>query len=150
VAKEFGVTQPTVVNIARAAGLPVGVQTPALREAVEANVLAARGKRAALAEQALDEAKWFLDTLHTPTVLYHFDAKMSEWNEHVIPQPVESAQQSKMIQFGIAVDKAMAIATYDSEGPTASKIAIISLVDQLRDEAGNRVEPIAEPFEDRV
>jgi hypothetical protein len=143
VAKEFGVSQPTVVNLAREAGLPVGVQTPVLREAVEAGVLAARGKRAALAEQALDEAKYFLDELRAPETIYHFDAKMGAWNEKVIPSPLQSSRQSKMISFGIAVDKAMAIAAYDSEGPTASKIAIISLVDQLRDEAGNRVEPIA-------
>jgi len=94
--------------------------------------------------EALDEAEGFLDDLSNPHTLYHYDTKMGCYNSMEIPRPTVSERQGIMISFAIAVDKAMAIEKYDSEGPTAAKIAIIELVGRLKSENGAEIPEITE------
>ncbi len=137
VARQHGVSPSAVKSIRTVAGLNP-LPTPEAKEraarARDSLLIEARRRRAALMVRSLEVAKRFLDALDQPAVVYAFGrnkAGVHGYVAHKVRRPDLKAMQAAMISYGIAIDKSLQLERYDQESTTASKAAIIELVDRL-------------------
>lgn len=134
IARALGISNSSVRDVARAAGLPIGSVSPSLAVASGSHVLDARARRASLMSDSLDRARQVLDRMWQPHVTYSFDGKAGEWQELETPLPDARSLRELAIVFGILTDKALDLDRYDAEGITASRGAVLELVARLADE----------------
>lgn len=112
IARETKIHQRKVSAIAAELGLTF-VRSPHVQAAVEAKVIDAKARRAALALALLDDAERMRQQLFAKTVTFNIGGKDNVYTEHPIPQPTFRDQQSIMAAIGLAVDRAVKLDLYD-------------------------------------
>lgn len=89
-------------------------------------------KRAALAERALEEAEWFLDSLRKPTMVFAFGGKENEYNEHLLPSgPPIPDKRNLMQAYSIAVKSHIELERIDTDEGAEARSMLSELADAL-------------------
>jgi transposase-like protein len=146
VARRFGVSDTTVTNFARAAGVldpPISLaRRDAIRAAAELNSELAKYRRSKEALALLQDAKRLRLQLFRPSKVYAFgrDADgVHAYVEHPVPEPDAKAKQALMISAGIAYQRALELARFGMEDQAGGQVraAIIDLTERLAAEVAD-------------
>lgn len=93
--------------------------------ATEAKVIDARGRRAVLQLDLLDDAARLREQLWKPTVVFNFGGKDNTYEERELPEPT-FADKLKIVQAtGIAVDRSLKLDLHDSAAGAAQIVGIL-------------------------
>jgi transposase-like protein len=140
VARRYHLSDTTITNIARRAGVvdpPLSVaRRAAIRAATELNSERGRYRRSRQSLALLHDADRLRRQLWAPTVVFAFGRNAAgehAFVQHEISQPDAKAQQATAIAMGICLQRALELARFDlAEGGVSQvKASIVDLMERL-------------------
>ena len=144
VARRFHVSDSTVTNYARAAGLvdpPISqARREAIRAATELNSELAKYRRSRQGLALLRDARRLQHQMFAPAVVFAFGrdaAGVHAYTQHEVPEPDAKSKQALAIAMGICLQRALELARFDLVDASggAARAAIIDLVERLAEAA---------------
>ena len=114
IGKAHGVSEGTVRNIARAAGVTDAFTRADTKKATEAAVADNRAWRAATSRRFLQKCNQLLDQMDEPHMAYNFGGKDNTYEEHEFTRPPVDAQRTLITAAAIAFDKHVAQDRHDA------------------------------------
>jgi hypothetical protein len=140
IAAELGVTKRNLST--HSARLGLTWDRSRTHVATAAKVADAKGRRAALQLNLLEDAERLREQLWRPSLAYNFGGKDNTYAEHQLPEPAFADKLKIMQAVGIAVDRSLKLDVHDSGagagvviGLLQQTAAALGIRDDLTDDA---------------